>query len=88
MADILGNTYPVKDHLKAIGARWNAERKVWTISDDKLEQAKSIVTNAPKPTYRPSKCKECGARPGPRGWPRIYRNGICSDCYRDREEDY
>ena len=35
----------------------------------------------------PSRCRQCGAKPGPRGWPRIYKSGICSDCYQgDREE--
>jgi hypothetical protein len=33
------------------------------------------------------KCKQCGASPNARGWPRIYRNGICSDCYRDEAEE-
>jgi hypothetical protein len=29
--DITGNTFPVKDQLKALGARWDAEKKVWWI---------------------------------------------------------
>lgn len=40
-----------------------------------------------KPYTTPQHCKQCGARPNASGWPRIYRNGICSDCYQsDREE--
>ena len=27
----VGNTYQVKDQLKALGARWNAERKAWMV---------------------------------------------------------
>lgn len=93
MIAITGNTYPVKDQLRALGAKWNPDKKVWMIADDKAEQAKAIVASAPAKSasgsnsYRPGRCKACGARPGPRGWPRIYRNGICSDCYADDADD-
>ena len=101
MTAIKGNTYPVKDQLKSLGAKWNPDAKAWMIDDEKAEEAKSIVASAcaantvgaantasAKPQYRPSRCKECGARTGPRGWPKIYRNGICSDCYRDRDDEF
>jgi len=29
--EITGNTFAVKDQLKALGARWDAEKKVWWI---------------------------------------------------------
>jgi hypothetical protein len=29
--EITGNTFQVKDQLKALGARWDAEKKVWWI---------------------------------------------------------
>ena len=32
MTAIIGNTYPVKDTLKANGARWNGLAKAWTFS--------------------------------------------------------
>ena len=43
---------------------------------------------AAKP-YRPTRrsCTQCGARPDARGWPRIYRSGVCSDCYRDDHDE-
>ena len=90
---ISGNTYPVKEQLKALGAKWDPDQKCWTITDKKLAEAQTIVAAAPPPDpnakkdYRPSRCKRCGARPGPRGWPRIYRNGVCSDCYRNDQDD-
>lgn len=75
MTAISGNTYPVKDALKALGARWNPDRKVWMIADDKADQANQIVATAgPKKPYSPSRgsysrrsrecprcgCSECG----------------------------
>jgi hypothetical protein len=45
MVAISGNTFPVKDALKALGARWDAANRVWMISADKAEQAKSLVEN-------------------------------------------
>jgi len=49
---ISGNTYPVKEQLKALGARWNADLKAWMVTADKAEQAKAIVAGAgPKKTY-------------------------------------
>lgn len=49
---ISGNTYPVKDQLKAMGARWNADAKCWMISADKADEARRIVEGAgPKKAY-------------------------------------
>lgn len=49
---ITGNTYPVKEQLKAIGARWNADAKAWMVTPDKAEQARQIVAGAgPKKPY-------------------------------------
>lgn len=43
---ITGNTYPVKDALKSIGARWNPDRKCWMIAPAKAEEARKIVAGA------------------------------------------
>lgn len=49
---ITGNTYPVKEQLKAIGARWNGDLKAWMVTPDRAEQAKAIVAGAgPKKAY-------------------------------------
>ncbi len=78
---ITGNTYPVKEQLKALGARWNNDLKAWMVTPDKAEQAKAIVVGAgPKKSsnrssngYRPGRrcyCQECGEpyRKGRRCW--------------------
>lgn len=44
---IVGNTYPVKNALKALGAKWDADRKGWTIIEKKADEARKIVANAP-----------------------------------------
>lgn len=49
MTKITGNTYPVKDQIKALGGRWNAVEKCWMIEDaSKAAQALAIVASAPK----------------------------------------
>lgn len=84
MVEVSGNTYPVRDRLRALGGEWDGQVKVWRVPESRLPQATALVASAPpKDAYRPTKCRQCGARPGPRGWPRIYRSGICSDCYED-----
>lgn len=109
MTAIIGNTYPIKDQLKRLGAKWDGDQKAWLVPDTRADEARALLAAVPaavpgkcskcgKPFKAPytlcldckpraTRCKQCGASPGPRGWPRIYRNGICSDCYKsDREE--
>lgn len=88
---ITGNTYPVKEQLKALGARWDADIKAWMIAADKAEQAKAIVAGAGPakaysgPAYRPSRCRQCGCAPS--RYNPIYRNGSCKNCWlSDKEE--
>lgn len=52
MTTITGNTYPVKEQLKALGGRWNADAKGWDVADDKAEEARAIVGSAPVQPYR------------------------------------
>ena len=102
MTLITGNTYPVKDQLKSLGARWNADEKGWMISDEKAEQARKIVAggapnnNHGSRPFRHTKCVVCHAvqRPGsgPRGHmypePKILKSGECIDCYEERKMGY
>jgi hypothetical protein len=52
LIQITGNTYPVKDQLKALGARWNGDDKCWMISADKADEARAIVAGSKAPTRR------------------------------------
>lgn len=52
---ITGNTYPVKDQIKALGGRWNAERKAWMVPADRAAEAQALVSRAPKQSYSRSR---------------------------------
>jgi len=45
---ITGNTYPVKEQIKALGGRWNADQKAWMIPADKADAARKLVAGASK----------------------------------------
>jgi hypothetical protein len=67
MTRIVGNTYPVKDRLRALGGRWNAAAKCWEVPDDKAQAAQAIVGQpkaggASRPKPGPRTCKDCGCR--------------------------
>lgn len=47
MTLIKGNTYPVRDQLKAMGAKWSPDNRAWLISDSLSEQARKIVAGTP-----------------------------------------
>ena len=62
MAQVLitGNTYPVKDALRALGAKWDADRKAWTITDKKADEARKLVEGAPASApATPGICCKC-----------------------------
>ena len=90
---ITGNTYPVKDHLKAIGGRWDPDRKVWMVPADRAEEARQIVAGAPKGYDRPPMCAVCGYREegvDRRGYligEKILESGECQSCYEERRYD-
>ena len=97
MTAITGNTFPVKDQLKALGGRWNAEAKAWMVPDAKADEARRLVasgaTSDSRDSYRPRKCIACGhvEQRNARGYPigdRILRSGECQSCYEERKMGY
>ena len=90
---ITGNTFPVKDALKALGGRWNGDEKAWMVPESKATEARALVSGAgaksPRPAvvggYTPSRCRECGC--GSSRYNRIYRSGVCKDCYVSEKEE-
>ena len=58
---ITGNTFPVKDQIKALGGKWDGDNKCWTVPAAKADEARKLVANAPeqKP-LTPGKCRDCG----------------------------
>jgi hypothetical protein len=96
---ISGNTFPVKDQIKALGGRWNSEAKAWMVPADRADQARALVAGAPQSSgsssssYRPRKCKVCGhvERRDRRGYAigdYILRSGECQSCYEERKMGY
>lgn len=45
---ITGNTFPVKDALKALGGRWDSTNKGWLVPASNADKARSLVATAPK----------------------------------------
>lgn len=43
---VRGNSYPVKEQLKKLGARWNGDEKCWMVSESKEAQANALVRGA------------------------------------------
>ena len=95
---ITGNTYPVKDQLKALGGRWDADRKAWMVPEAKAAEAQALVHGAKSSgsgeyrPYRPTKCRVCGIQEtrNSRGYTenKILRSGECVDCYEERKMGY
>jgi transcription elongation GreA/GreB family factor len=50
---VVGNTYPVRDKLTALGGRWSSTRNAWLLPADKAEEAKGFVANAPRNAPEP-----------------------------------
>jgi len=44
---ISGNTYPVKDQLRALGGRWNPDARAWMVPAAKADAARALVAGAP-----------------------------------------
>lgn len=61
---ITGNTYPVKDALKAMGARWNADAKAWMVSADKAAAARKIVAGTSDDAARKARIRRTLHRQG------------------------
>ena len=81
---IRGNTYPVKDKLKALGGRWNADEKAWMVPQAHAEAAWALVTSASKaaPKYSRTTCRECHGPLVNVAHPRAM-GGLCGSCAFD-----
>lgn len=68
MTTITGNTYPVKEQIKALGGRWNRDAQGWDVPDDKAAEARQLVAAAGPSTYvpRPRSFSRGGRRYGRR----------------------
>ncbi len=81
MTTITGNTYPVKEQIKALGGRWNGQVKGWDVPDDRADEARAIVAAAPesKPLYQRSRYRSNYARFSSGAEVYTNRRGRCED---------
>lgn len=48
-----GNTYPIKDAIKAIGGQWDPDQKAWWVGTVKKAEAEALIASAkPGPSER------------------------------------
>ena len=88
---IVGNTYPVKDSIKALGGRWDAIAKGWRVPATEAAQAQALVAGAPRSAPRaassytraPSRGLWTGCRCGSRE--DDPRDSDCRSCQHDNE---
>lgn len=66
---VKGNTFPVKDQLKALGGKWDPVERAWTVPADKAAEAQALVaqnarpaSQGIRPNAKPGKCVACGCR--------------------------
>lgn len=50
---IKGNSFPVKEQIKALGGKWNPAEKAWMVPADKADEAAALVAAAPKEAFKP-----------------------------------
>ena len=75
---ITGNTYPVKDAIRALGGRWDKQNKGWQVPDDRAGAARALVAAAP-PVKSRSKYGSGWARFSSGAETFTNRNGRCID---------
>jgi hypothetical protein len=47
LVQIRGNTYPIRDQLKALGGRWNPDDKVWEVPASNSAEARALAQSQP-----------------------------------------
>ena len=79
MQTITGNTYPVKDAIKALGGKWNKTAVGWDVPDEVADEARALVSGASYRSHSHSYDKTTFYRMNTGAV--IYRNksGICED---------
>lgn len=59
---ITGNTYPVKEQIKALGGRWDSRAKGWNVPIENADAARALVASAPAQSHnRSSRARRYGS---------------------------
>jgi hypothetical protein len=90
---VSGDTFAVREVIKANGGRWNAASKVWEVPSGKVAALEIAINTAPKATAKPaakSARPAYAARPAASGTCRargcgrpVYAAGYCRSCGHD-----
>jgi hypothetical protein len=82
-----GNTYPVKEQLKAIGGRWDGDARCWRVPAAKAAEARAMVAAAPPspPRERGVRRRQGNGLPHGQLWQPCIRRGcreepVCVNC--------
>ena len=78
---VSGNTYAVKDQLKALGGRWDSAARGWRVPAEHSAAALSLVGPS-APAQSRLTCRSCGET-GTRGaypFSTLPGSGRCDDC--------
>jgi hypothetical protein len=85
---VTGNTYAVKDQIKALGGRWDSAARGWRVPADKAVEAQTLAgpaaTSSATASTTPARlhCRSCG-QTGTRGaypFSTLPGSGRCDDC--------
>ncbi len=78
---VAGNTYPVKDSIKALGGRWDAAAKGWRVPVTEAARAQALVAGAPRSAPRVARASNYSTprKWSPCGFPGC-RPGWCEHC--------
>lgn len=82
---VTGNTYPVKDQIKALGGRWDAAAKGWRVPADRAAEAQRLAggaTAAPRKIRSTTRGTWTGCRCG--SVEEYERANDCASCRHDR----
>lgn len=77
MTLITGNTYPVRERIKALGGIWDRDAKGWRVPDEVADHARAIVAEAGPEEPRAPRRSRNGRRT---------RGGYVSNVYRFSSE--
>lgn len=55
-----GNTYPIRDVIKARGGKWMPNAKVWKVPDEHYEELAAMIKPCGKSEYKSSASKKAG----------------------------
>jgi hypothetical protein len=77
---ITGNTYPVKDAIRALGGRWDASAKGWRVPAEQASKAQALVASAPASSSRSGRSNYSRGSRYSRYQSRLDRAGDANTC--------